>query len=219
MSSESRYNYIIKNIIFDFDGVVLDSVRVKTSAFKKLFKDFPQDKVEQLLYYHQEHGGVSRYVKIKYFFEQIMKQIISDDKVILYSNKYSELTKDELSDSKYLIEDSHKFIVKNFKKYKMHIASGADENDLLHICEKLSLTKYFISIHGSPLLKENIISNILKNNNYDKKETCVIGDSVDDYESAVKNGVQFFGYNCYPNNILNFKILESMYEFTGEKNE
>ncbi|EJT2953629.1 HAD hydrolase-like protein, partial [Campylobacter coli] len=42
----------IKNIIFDFDGVILDSVELKTQAFAELFKEFPKNKVQELVKYH-----------------------------------------------------------------------------------------------------------------------------------------------------------------------
>ncbi|EAI6773129.1 HAD hydrolase-like protein, partial [Campylobacter coli] len=55
----------IKNIIFDFDGVILDSVELKTQAFAELFKEFPKNKVQELVKYHIQNGGISRYHKIQ----------------------------------------------------------------------------------------------------------------------------------------------------------
>lgn len=72
---------MIKNIIFDFDGVILDSVPTKTEAYRKLFKEFPFDKVQQLVEYHMQNGGISRYIKVKYFFEEILSQSISEDEI------------------------------------------------------------------------------------------------------------------------------------------
>ena len=59
---------MIKNIIFDFDGVVLDSVPVKTEAFIKLFQSYEKQHVDKLIEYHLKNGGKSRYLKIKYFY-------------------------------------------------------------------------------------------------------------------------------------------------------
>jgi HAD superfamily hydrolase (TIGR01549 family) len=185
----------LKNIIFDFDGVILDSVPVKTEAFRKLFEDFPSNKVNQLIEYHIENGGVSRYMKIKYFFENILNQSISKEDIQSYAKKYSELTKEELTNSRYTIKDTLNFIKDNYKKYKMHIASGADENDLKYICDKLDLTKYFLSINGSPMVKTKIVKNILNDYNYKKEETILIGDSINDYEAANINNIKFYGFN------------------------
>jgi HAD superfamily hydrolase (TIGR01549 family) len=186
---------LIKNIIFDFDGVILDSVPTKTEGFKKLFQNFSTDEVNKLVLYHELNGGKSRYVKIKYFFNELLHKDISEQEILEYANKYSEITKEELTNPKYIIEDTLNFIKRNYKKYEMHIASGADEEDLKYICEKLDLTKYFLSINGSPKIKSEIVKDILLDNRYDINETILIGDSVNDFDSAKDNGIDFFAYN------------------------
>ena len=186
---------MIKNIIFDFDGVILDSVPTKTEAYKKLFEGFDAKKIEELLKYHKKNGGISRYVKVKYFFEELLKQSITDDEILEYTNQYSKFTKVALSSPKYLIDDTISFIKQNYKEYNMHIASGADENDLKYICNKLDLTQYFQSLNGSPIKKTQLVASILLDNNYRKEETILIGDSINDYESSNNNGIEFYGYN------------------------
>ncbi len=185
----------VENIIFDFDGVILDSVPIKTEAFKTLFKTFPQEQVIQLIDYHLENGGVSRYEKIRYFFENIHCQPITDSEVQVYAQQYSQLTKEELCNPKYLIEDSLHFIKNNYKKFNMHIASGADDSDLKDICKAQGLAKYFLSIHGAPEKKDKIVRSILEMNNYNIDKTILIGDSINDYDAAKTNKLQFFGYN------------------------
>jgi len=186
---------VIKNIIFDFDGVILDSVPVKTEAFRKLFNQFPMEKVELLIDFHLKNGGMSRYKKIEYFFTYILKQSIENKNILEYAQIYSSITKEELAQTKYLIEDSMNFIKLNYKQYNMHIASGADEEDLKYICKQLDLKQYFLSIHGSPEIKSNIVHGILANNNYKKNETVLIGDSINDFEAANKNDIGFYGFN------------------------
>ncbi|EAK1250282.1 HAD family hydrolase [Campylobacter sp. RKI_CA19_01122] len=187
----------IKNIIFDFDGVILDSVGLKTQAFAELFKEFPENKVKELLEFHLKNGGISRYQKIQYFFENIIHREISDGEILKYAKKYSKLTKEKLSNSKHIIKETFDFIKKNQKCYNMHIASGADEQDLLEICDKLKLSQYFLSIHGSPIKKDILVKNILISNNYQNKETILIGDSVNDFQVALENNIYFYGVNYH----------------------
>ncbi|MGI7160807.1 HAD family hydrolase [Campylobacter coli] len=185
----------IKNIIFDFDGVILGSVGLKTQAFAELFKEFPENKVKELLEFHLKNGGISRYHKIQYFFENIIHREISDGEISKYAEKYSELTKEKLCNPRYIIKETLDFIKKKQYYYNMHIASGADEQDLLEICERLDLTRYFLSIHGSPTKKEDLVKKILVNNNYKTKETILIGDSVNDFQVALENDIYFYGVN------------------------
>lgn len=189
----------IKNIIFDFDGVILDSVELKTQAFVELFKEFPKNKVQELIKYHMQNGGISRYHKIQYFFKDILQGEISDIEISKYAKKYSELTKEKLCNPRYIIKETLDFIKKKQDCYNMHIASGADEQDLLEICERLDLTQYFLSIHGSPTKKDDLVKNLLVNNNYKTKETILIGDSINDYNAALKNDICFYGFNIINN--------------------
>ena len=188
---------MIKNIIFDFDGVILDSVPVKTEAFRKLFEKYPREKVDELIKYHIENGGKSRYLKIEHFFKNILCQNINEKEILNFANKYSELTKEELSKKEYLIEDSVNFIKKNYKKYNLHIASGADKKDLKYICNNLSLSQYFLSINGSPREKQMIVKDIIDKYQYLREETILIGDSINDYEASQCNNIEFYGYNNY----------------------
>lgn len=204
---------MIKNIIFDFDGVILNSVPTKTEGFRKLFQNFSTDAVNKLVLYHELNGGKSRYVKIKYFFNELLHKDISEQEILEYANKYSEITKEELTNPKYIIEDTLNFIKRNHKKYEMHIASGADEKDLQYICNRLDLTKYFLSINGSPTIKPKIVKNILEVNNYKKEEVILVGDSINDCEAAKENHIEFYGYNNielnkFTNYIQNFKDLK-----------
>ena len=63
---------MIKNILFDFDGVILDSMPTRNYGFKKIFEKFDDNLVDIFLIYHNKNGGLSRYVKIKYFYNELL---------------------------------------------------------------------------------------------------------------------------------------------------
>ncbi|MEA2019605.1 MAG: HAD-IA family hydrolase [Campylobacterota bacterium] len=204
---------MIKNIIFDFDGVILDSVPVKTEGYRQLFKEHPTNLIEKMVEYHELNGGISRYKKVKYFFNELLKEDISEEKIQEYAAKYSELTKVELSKEKYIIQDTLDYIKLNHNKFNMHVASGADHQDLLYICDKLNLNKYFLSIEGSPKVKNEIVGEILNKNAYKAEETILIGDSINDYDAARQNSINFYGYN----NLKLKKLVNSEYIYEIEK--
>ena len=66
---------MIKNILFDFDGVIIDSMPIRENGFRLIFKDFDTNLVDKLIDYHNQNGGLSRYAKIKYFFEVVVRLI------------------------------------------------------------------------------------------------------------------------------------------------
>lgn len=184
-----------KNILWDFDGVLINSQSVREEGFIRVLSDYPEKEIRQLLEYHRENGGLSRYVKFRYFFENIRQEAISEKKVLEMASQFSEIMRKKLVDQEVIIEDSHRFVRENYRSYVMHIISGSDQEELRFLCAKLELTKYFRTIEGSPTPKIQLVANLMNNFNHRPSETVLIGDSINDYEAAAKNDVEFYGYN------------------------
>jgi phosphoglycolate phosphatase-like HAD superfamily hydrolase len=186
---------MIKNILWDFDGVILDSMKVRDWGFREIFKSFDNEKVEALLKYHTLNGGLSRYVKIRYFYEEILGKEITENEVLEYANAFSVLMKKELVNPNNLIQESLQFIKENYKNYSFHIVSGSDGEELRYLCEKMEISSYFISIKGSPTPKNQLVQDLLKQHNYEISECVLIGDSINDYEASKVNNISFMSYN------------------------
>jgi phosphoglycolate phosphatase-like HAD superfamily hydrolase len=203
---------MIKNILFDFDGVILDSMPIREYGFREIFKNYDALLVEELLEYHNKNGGLSRYVKIRYFYEKLLHKDISDDEVNKIADEFSSIMKQQLTDKKYLIKETTGFIKNNYKKYNFHIVSGSDEKELVFLCQSLGIDKYFITINGSPTIKNDLVKYLLKRYEYNNKETILIGDSINDYDAAIVNDIVFYGFNNpklkqYGNYIESFEEL------------
>jgi phosphoglycolate phosphatase-like HAD superfamily hydrolase len=185
----------VKVILWDFDGVLMQSNEVRDIGFEKILEEFPKDQVDELMVFHKRNGGLSRYVKFRYFFEEILKQTISDEKVNELAASFSKIMKELLVDPSLLIQDSLEFVRQNHSNISMHIVSGSDQVELRYLCEAMNINKYFKSIHGSPTPKKQLVKEVIESNSYSKNQMVLIGDSINDYEAAVENGIQFIGYN------------------------
>lgn len=185
----------VKNIFWDFDGVILDSQKIRVNGFKEIFKNYPKDCVNKLIEYHINNGGLSRFNKIAYFFNDILKQDISNETLQDYANKFSDIMRKELINKKYLIQDSITFIENNYTKYNFHILSGSEQNELRFLCDKLEINKFFLSILGSPTPKTKLMHDLIMEQKYNTKQCVMIGDSIHDFKAASANNVAFYGYN------------------------
>tara|TARA_B110000196_G_C21121942_1_gene653704 strand:- start:94 stop:738 length:645 start_codon:yes stop_codon:yes gene_type:complete len=196
---------LIKSIIFDFDGVILDSNKIKSNAFTKLFKDKNknQENLDMIIRYHKDNMGISRNKKIKFYYENILKQKITNKEVDKIASDYSKLVFNKIIKTKF-ISGSKYFLSKNFKRYLFFVSSGTPENELINICEKRKIDKYFTGIYGSPDNKEKHIKRIMKKNSLKENEVIFIGDALADYNAAAKNKIFFIGIN-YINNRKNKK--------------
>ena len=184
-----------KNILWDFDGVILDSMKIRDSGFQQIFNCFENNKVDEFISYHNFNGGLSRFHKIKYFYNNILNKTITEEQIQQYADRFTVLMKAQLSNPKHLILDSVKFIKSHYRDYNFHIVSGSEHNELNYLCEKLDLAKYFKSINGSPTAKIDLVKSLLEKEKYKKNETILIGDSFNDFEAAQINSIKFYGYN------------------------
>jgi phosphoglycolate phosphatase-like HAD superfamily hydrolase len=182
-------------ILWDFDGVILDSMEVREDGFRKVLTLFPASQIEILLSFHRKNGGLSRYVKFEYFLEQIIGGEKNEEKVQQWAEEFSEIMRKSLTSKGRLIEEVISFIKRNKKLYHMHIVSGSDGNELRFLCDQLEITEYFKSIHGSPTPKIDLVRILMEEKGYKPEETCLIGDSINDFEASRLNDIQFFGYN------------------------
>lgn len=185
----------IKVIFWDFDGVLIDSNTVRDLGFERVLAEFPKEQVAQLLAFHQANGGLSRYVKFRYFFEEIRKEPITDDAILIWAERFSLIMKELLVNPKLLIEETLNFVKDNQGKYIMHITSGSDQNELRFLCKSMGIEHLFTSIHGSPKPKKEWVKELIETNGYSNKECVLIGDSYNDFEAAQFSNIHFMAYN------------------------
>lgn len=169
-----------KSYIFDCDGVILKSNKIKTDAFIHTFSDFPRNDVDNLIKYHKLNGGISRYEKIKFFFEKILNKNTSSYEIKKYLQRFGDYSYGELQRCD-LIEGVFNYINFLYKNNNnLFIISGSDEDELKKIFLFKNLSKYFNSIYGSPINKYDLLKKIL--HNIDTDQTIFFGDSKIDYE-------------------------------------
>ncbi len=186
---------LIKVIFWDFDGVLMNSNAVRYKGFELVLADYPKDQVKQLMDFHQANGGLSRYVKFRYFFEEVRGEEITDEEVQVWADKFSEIMLANLINKDLLIEETNNYVKANHLNYKMHIVSGSDGNELRKICNGVGIEQYFKSIEGSPTPKKKLVRDILEKEKYKLEECILIGDSINDYEAAEVNNILFRAYN------------------------
>lgn len=192
-----------KHIIFDFDGVLVESNHIRFDGFRQLFLSYPEEKRDIFIKYVENNAGLSRFEKIRYFFSDIIKEPISDSKVDFLSDKYSKLVKERVIKAK-AVKGSLEFLSGNNGKYNFAIVSGSEEKELKDICRTRGIEKYFIRIMGSPVSKETNIIKLLEETGWEKQDSVLVGDSTNDLDASRKTGVDFIGRNS---NVVDWRTL------------
>ena len=204
---------MVKCIIFDFDGVILESLDAKANAFKQLYKNYGNTIMSKVEKHHLQNGGVSRYEKIKFYHSHYLKEKINDDKIIYLSKKFSDIVFDNVINCSFVIGVKN-FLINNKEDFSLFISSASPEEELLKICKKINISPFFKRIYGSPKSKNNHILNIKRDYNLKSHEIIFVGDSINDYEAAKKNKLNFIGRlslntNPFPSSVHTIKNLSN----------
>ena len=73
---------MLKGIIFDFDGVIAESVNVKTQAFKKIYQQYGNEVVSEVIKHHLSNGGISRFEKFKLYHKKFLGKQLSEEQLV-----------------------------------------------------------------------------------------------------------------------------------------
>lgn len=178
-------------VAFDLDGVLLDSVNIKTEAFRCLFAN-KQEHVEKIIAYHLDNGGISRYLKFKYFYEEFFKEKYTAEVERELGTKFSEIVFEKVSQCRQ-IPYSAEFVQMVHVRYPLYIISGTPQEELDQIINSRQWNNYFKDVFGSPMTKNDALQRIAEKQKIKTQNILFFGDAMTDYKAAKENNSFFIG--------------------------
>lgn len=186
-------NFHWQAIIFDFDGVVVESGKIKTQAFAELYRPYGKDIVAKVVQFHDQNGGMSRYRKFRHFQQYFLnKPPLTETEEKALDIRFSELVMEAVIAAE-AVPGAMELIRQQAGKIPLFIASGTPEIELKTIVERRGLALYFTDVRGAPALKQTIIAEILSVYAFKPESVLMIGDAIADLEGALANGIAFLG--------------------------
>jgi phosphoglycolate phosphatase-like HAD superfamily hydrolase len=175
-------------LVFDCDGVVLNSNQVKTDAFYQAALPYGEAAARAMVDYHVAHGGVSRYKKFAHFLENIVSHQAGPDLDSLlasYASRVKEgLLNCEVTPGLQALRDAS-------PDARWLIVSGGDQAELRDVFAQRGLARLFEGgIFGSPDTKDEILAGELASDNI-RQPALFLGDSKYDHEAASRAGLDF----------------------------
>ena len=180
-----------KTIVFDCDGVVLDSNVVKTEAYFRTAKNLGATDVEAqaLVDYHVNLGGISRYHKFDYYIREILHQPVTDKAVQALLDEFSKelevgLMQCDLAKGLFDLRTAT-------QNANWMILSGGDQLEIRTLFAKRKIDHMFDGgLFGSPDNKDEVLAREKSSANI-QFPALFLGDSKYDFEAADRAGLDF----------------------------
>lgn len=180
-----------KSIVFDCDGVVLDSNIVKTDAYFRTAKNLgaTDAQAQALVDYHVRLGGISRYHKFDWYLREVLQQPATAEAIQTFLDEFSR----ELE-----VGLMHCPVAKGLDDLravtstaKWMILSGGDQQEIRDLFARRDLARYFEGgLFGSPDNKDTVLAREQASGNL-QMPALFIGDSKYDFEAATRAGLDF----------------------------
>lgn len=180
------------SLIFDCDGVILNSNRVKTDAFYQAALPYGEEAAQAMIDYHIANGGVSRYLKFAHFLEHIVPEYAAGrsgpnlDELLKH---YADAVLEGLLSCE--VTPGLEQLRQRTPNTRWLIVSGGDQAELRYVFAKRGLAELFDGgIYGSPDTKDEILARELQSGTI-QMPALFLGDSKYDYQAASMAGLDF----------------------------
>lgn len=186
-----------KTIVFDCDGVILDSNIVKTEAYYRTAKRLgaTDAQAQALVDYHVRLGGISRYHKFDWYLREVLNQPVTAEAIQIWLDTFSEELEEGLMNC--TIAGSLEALKAKTPDANWMILSGGDQQEIRDLFHKRVLPSGQIlanlftgGLFGSPDNKDEVLARE-KASGHLRPPALFVGDSKYDYEAATRAGLDF----------------------------
>lgn len=206
-----------KIVFWDFDGVIKESVEVKTNAFRELFRSFGEEVMAKVTNHHINNGGMSRFNKIPIYLQ--FAGILPTEKIINeFCNQFAVLVEEAVINSDWVPGVQKVIKAKNNENQHFVLVTATPQAEIERILFRLEIASLFSNIFGAPITKSDAINDSLKLYNVNPQESIIIGDSKADFEASQITGSDFL-LRRTPENIISMKDFSGNYFYNFLENE
>jgi phosphoglycolate phosphatase-like HAD superfamily hydrolase len=180
-----------KTIVFDCDGVVLNSNKTKVQAYYAVAKKMggTDAQAQALVDHHIAKGSFPRNGKIEYYLNHIVKQPITADLMQQYMHAFDEFLDTALMECE--IAAGLPTLKVATPQARWMLLSGGDQAELRRVFPRRNLAYLFeAGIFGGPDQKDHVLDREKLNGNI-QTPALFVGDSKYDHQAAIGAGLDF----------------------------
>ena len=208
---------MLRAVIFDMDGVIVNSEPLHHKAYKKMFAEFKLNVSNNL---YESFTGQSTSSICKQLCEIFNLKESSNDLVVSKRKHFKIIFE---NDSSFQMIDGALELIKNYfnNNLTLVLASSASMINIDRIFKKFDLNKFFKAKISGADLKESkpnpeIFIKAAKMTGFKKEECIVIEDSTNGIIAAKSAGIYCVGYNSYNSKNQNYDNANLVINELGE---
>lgn len=180
-----------QTIVFDCDGVVLNSNKVKVDAYYQVAKRMggTDAQAQAFVQHHINKGSFPRNGKIEYYLKEIVHEPVTQESIKRYIAVFEEILDKTLMTCE--VAPNLAELKAATPQARWMLLSGGDQQELRRIFARRNLAAMFeAGIFGGPDIKETVLSREKANGNI-QMPALFLGDSKYDYQAALGAGLDF----------------------------
>ncbi|NUB28570.1 HAD family hydrolase [Azospirillum brasilense] len=178
-------------VIFDFDGVIIDSVPTKNGGFAILYGIDDAETEERMRQTIWRNGGLSRFKMLAILEREMFGRNPGPAEIDDLARRYAEIVDPRVPDCALIA--GAETVLDRLDGTPCHLVSGTPHEVLMGTVRAKGLERHFRSITGSPNVKAEVFARIVAAGGHDPARSLAIGDSLTELEAARKAGMAFVG--------------------------
>jgi phosphoglycolate phosphatase-like HAD superfamily hydrolase len=176
-------------VFWDFDGVIKDSVEVKSEGFERLFLPYGKEVASRVRRHHEAHGGMSRYQKIPVYLEWV-GEVVTPAAVEDFCSRFSQMVLQAVIDSPW-VPGVREYLRAHSARQCFVLLTATPQEEIETILGALGIAACFAEVCGAPRSKAQAIADKLRSLQSAARDALMIGDSEVDLLAANANDVTF----------------------------
>lgn len=180
---------LIRALILDFDGVIIESNDLKTRAFESVFGRFPEHAAAMMAYHHA-HMFESRFFKFRHLVTEVLGRDADDPLAGELATAFEEETSRHMVACS-MVPGAAEFLHTVNARVPMYLASVNPQEQLDSVLAARRLDHFFHRVYGCPpWTKASAVADIVTSLG-SGDGVVFVGDSAGDQRAAALNGIEF----------------------------
>ncbi|MCC7418373.1 MAG: HAD family hydrolase [Acidobacteria bacterium] len=179
----------LRAVIFDFDGVLIESNALKTRAFSEVFSRFP-DHHDAMMAFHHAHVSASRYDKFRHLVAERLRRPHDDPLIGELAVRFADAVRRSLPSCAWVA--GAEALLRQLRPHlPLYLASMTPQGELDEAVAARGLSEVFAGVYGCPPWPKALALGDIVRREGGAEGVVFVGDSAGDQRAAAEAGLEF----------------------------